>query len=347
MKKLQHPCDVTEAKGTLEEVGDFLGLKTIWDDGTTGNNIIIAICDTGVNRTSVPKFSDGWSPNASFPPGTDSASHGTMCAHDASFVCPDAEIYDIGVLKGTQGVAATLSDALMGYDWLISRSKSTNKFFIASNSWGIYQESWAPDYARDSNHPFTRKVKEAIKNGILVCFAAGNCGPICPSRRCESDIGSGRSIWGANGLAEVFTIGGANLREEWIGYSSIGPASLSDKKPDFCSLSHFKGFYEVDTGTSAATPIAAAVIALLKDRWTDLDTSSIKEAIFATCHPLCSDNWDYYSGAGLLDAKATYLKLKNGGDDNKKVKELCESLAEVHETLEKAMQIIENAQKNC
>jgi hypothetical protein len=298
----------------------------------------------------VSAFSDGWSPNPSFPPGTDADAnnmHGSMCAHDASFICPEAEIFDVGVLKGKQGVASTLSDALMAYDWLISRCKSIDKYCVASNSWGIYQESWAPDYAKDSNHPFTRKIKEACKSGILVCFAAGNCGPICPSRRCDRDIGSNRSIWGANGLAEVFTIGGANLREEWIGYSSIGPAALSDRKPDFCSLSHFKGFHEIDTGTSAATPIAAAVIALLKDRWTDLNTNSLKEAISATCRSLCSENWDYYSGYGLLDAKAAYLKLKAQGNGNQKVTELCDSLTEIHETLSQVIKIVENAQKKC
>ena len=74
---------------------------------------------------------------------------------------------------------------------------------MLTNSWGMFQESWAPDYVKNPNHPFTRKVLEAIDEGILVLFAAGNCGATCPDGRCGPDNGPGRSIWGANGHERV------------------------------------------------------------------------------------------------------------------------------------------------
>jgi serine protease AprX len=234
----------------------------------------------------------------------------------------------------------------MGFQWAIDRHSSGNQPLILSNSWGIYQESWAPDYARNVNHPFTRKVKEAVKQGIIVLFAAGNCGPICPSMRCGGDIGTQRSIWGANGLAEVLTVGAANIREEWICYSSVGPAALDEKKPDFCSISQFKGFHEVDTGTSTATPVAAAVVALLKGRWPNLGSEELKSAIADTCRPLCSDGWDFYSGAGILNAEAAYAKLK-GVPGGVNVKELCEALAQAKQKLAEGMEIIEYALQKC
>jgi hypothetical protein len=41
---------------------------------------------------------------------------------------------------------------------------------VLSNSWGIFQKSWDPDYACNPNHPFTRKVVEALDEGILRPF---------------------------------------------------------------------------------------------------------------------------------------------------------------------------------
>ena len=58
------------------------------------------------------------------------------------------------------------------------------------------------------------------------------------------------------GLPQVITVGAANLREEWVGYSSEGPAVTDKHKPDFCSITHFKGFTPCDNGTSAACPVA-------------------------------------------------------------------------------------------
>jgi len=57
---------------------------------------------------------------------------------------------------------------------------------VLSNSWGIYQQALSPDYATNPDHPFTRKVLDAINEGILVLFAAGNCGEACRAIQCGS-----------------------------------------------------------------------------------------------------------------------------------------------------------------
>ena len=95
------------------------------------------------------------------------------------------------------------------------------------------------------NHPFTRKVVEAIQEGIFVLFAAGNCGATCPDGRCASDTGPGRSIWGANGHPDVITVGAVNRNEQFVGYGSQGPAALDANKPNFCSITHFTGISRV------------------------------------------------------------------------------------------------------
>jgi subtilisin family serine protease len=342
-----YDCDHTTAKGDLEEVVRYLGVDYIWKDGCKGKNITIAICDTGVNKEKVAAYSDGWSPSPIYMPGADSDTgheHGTMCAFDASYICPDAKIYDIGVLKGSGGIEGALSDAISGFQWAIDRFKRDRTPQVMSNSWGIYQESWAPDYAKDVNHPFTRKVKEAIKLGIIVAFAAGNCGPICPSTRCGVDIGSGRSIWGANSLTEVVTFGAANIRGEWIGYSSCGPGALEAKKPDLCSISHFKGYHNCDNGTSAATPVGAAIIALLKSHKINLSPADVRDVLQKTCRDCCSSGWDVQSGSGIINAKAAYLSIKEPGIVD--LEKLCAELKTAKNKVQECAEILDTIIKD-
>ena len=311
-----YDCNPNAAKGDLKEVAHYLGADWIWEEGYRGKGIVIGICDTGVRKKDMPAFIGGWSPPGGSPPGDNNAHyHGTMCAVDAVGVCPDAKILDIGVLKSQAGIAGLLSDAIAAYQWALSRYHTDGTPQVLSNSWGIYQKSWAPDYACDPNHPFTRKVLEVIDAGILVCFAAGNCGEVCPSSRCGSDTGPGKSIWGANGHPKVITVGAANIKNEWIGYTSQGPACvLQAKKPDVCAPSHFKGYTSCDNGTSAACPVLAGVLGLLRNAMQTLQGRILEQdlamrVLQKTARDICSQGWDPHSGHGIIQAKAAYQML--------------------------------------
>ncbi|WP_232229162.1 S8 family serine peptidase [Paenibacillus zanthoxyli] len=77
----------------------------------------------------------------------------------------------------------------------------------------------------------------------------------------------------------VITIGAVNIEEQIVGYSSQGPAALDPHKPDFCSITHFTGYHQSDTGTSAAKPIAAGTIPLLKQEKLSFQQEDIKTLI--------------------------------------------------------------------
>src|SRR6185503_10959744 len=149
--------------------------------------------------------------------------------------------------------------------------------------------------------------------GIIVLFAAGNCGASCPDGRCGPDNGPGRSIWGANGHPRVITVGAVNQNDRLVGYSSQGPAALDPNKPDFCSVTHFAGYFPrvnpahaSDGGTSAATPIAAGVIALFKQCKPTLTHDEAKNALKGTARDIGPTGWDQHSGSGIINAKAAY-----------------------------------------
>jgi subtilisin family serine protease len=307
-------CASGTAKGTIADVATYLKVDQIWAAGYRGEGIVVGVVDGGITaegrpviagQTSrrIPRVIGGW-PTADW--GTQASAwdeHGNMCSTDVLGMAPQAQIYDIRIsASGT--ISATISAALAGFQWAINQHRVDGTPHILSNSWGIFQEAWDNVYARDPNHPFTRKVVEAINEGILVLFAAGNCGGTCPDSRCGSDSGPDRSIWGANGHPLVMTVGAVNKNEQFVGYSSQGPAALDPQKPDFCSITHFKGYFGSDSGTSAATPIAAGVVALLKQAKPAMTQTQAKNALRSTAKDIGATGWDQHSGAGIIRAKA-------------------------------------------
>ena len=203
----------------------------------------------GESGATIPRVIGGW-PTASW--GTTAAAwgdHGHMCATDVLGMAPNSQIYDLRISDGS-----AVSDALQAFQWAINQHQANGTPQVLTNSWGMFQKAWDPDYCTNPNHPFTRKVVEAINEGILVLFAAGNCGGTCPDGRCATDTGPGKSIWGANSHPRVITVGAVNKNEQFVGYSSQGPGALDANKPDFCSITHFTGYFTSDSGTSAASP---------------------------------------------------------------------------------------------
>lgn len=312
-------CDPGTPKGTIADVARYLGADRIWAAGFRGTGIVVGVVDSGITAQGRPvktgetsrrisRVIGGW-PTADW--GTESSKwgdHGNMCATDVLGMAPDAQLYDLRV-AGDGGSPGTISRALQAFNWAISQHRLNGTPQVLTNSWGIFQESWDNTYARNPNHPFTRKVVEAIGEGILVLFAAGNCGDTCPDNRCGSDVGSGRSIWGANGHPLVMTVGAVNRLEQFIGYSSRGPAALDPNKPDFCSVSHFTGYFTSDSGTSAATPILAGVVALLKQARPASTQDGLKNVLRATAKDIGPAGFDVHSGAGIVQGFAAFQRL--------------------------------------
>ena len=323
------PCDCDHgtaacSKGSMAQVAQYLGVDHIWANGHKGQGIVVACVDGGITAQGrpisgsdtghpswpnklIPRVIGGWPTTSWGTTGVSWGWHGNMVATDVLGMAPEAQIYDIRIASGS--MAGTMAAALAGYQWAINQYKANGTPQIMSNSWGIYQKSWDPNYADNPNHPFTRKMVEAVNEGIIVLFAAGNCGDGCPSSRCGNDTGPSKSIWGANGHPVTITVGAANIRNQLVGYSSQGPSSMDNHKPDFCSISHFTGFFNCDTGTSAACPIAAGVVALLKQCNGNLTQASAKAVLKATAKNIGPGGWDQHSGSGIIQAKAAYDRI--------------------------------------
>jgi len=288
-------CINSPAVGNAARVASALCVSKLKAASMTGTGVLLAIVDTGINlpylrslgltpnfnssRSWVPQVAPGMPP---LVPGNLPVDHGTMCAFDALIAAPDSTLIDIAVLlsrrPGRTVMEGLLSDAVLAYSFLqriLTGPRRPGDFhsMVVSNSWGMFQRQWdfpvghPGNYSDNPNHPFNRIVGRLAQAGADILFAAGNCGHECPDSRCGTEIDQG--IYGANSHADVLSVAGVDLNKNRVGYSTRGPGRLTNQKPDIASFTHFRGsgVYRVDGGTSAATPVAAGVVAAVRSRF--------------------------------------------------------------------------------
>jgi hypothetical protein len=277
-------------------------------------------------------------------PGTASrASHGMMMARNILDVAPEAKLFDVPLIPpqiSRPHVFASTAHAT--YQAVLDEINQRRKgdpggAWIFVNAWAIFDRSdEAPkgNYTRNEHekfmplrtggtvrvvgHPLNKLMSTAASQRIDVIFGAGNCGEFTISGRCgPNDRGEGRSIWGANAHPEVLTVGAVSANAEWLGYSSQGPAPWGGaQKPDICAPSHFSEDHDpsvVNSGTSAATGLAAGIIAAVRGNpeWSPdkLSPAALKAKINAAARGP-NGTWNSRMGNGMLDARTILNELK-------------------------------------
>ena len=299
--------------GDERDVFVKLGGRTLKKIGLTGRRVRVAVVDTGIDGRIVP-VSGGWSPVPNYVPGSALTGHGTMVAWDVKITAPDARILDYALLQSTgETWTAFLSDAILAFANLMDFIQREPGSLVVNNSWGMFDRSEdAPigspeNYSSNPDHPFNQIVGTLVSTGADVLFAAGNCGKECPDSRCGTqDVGPGSSIHGANSHPDVLTVAAVTVTDRRLGYSSQGPGGLTRRKPDIAAFSHFRGsgVYPVDGGTSAASPVAAGVVAALRQRYSPekLSPAGLKGLLQRTCRDIQGDGWDFDLGYGVIHA---------------------------------------------
>lgn len=323
-------CPGSSALGAETNVARLVGVPQLAARQMNGSGVLVAIVDTGINmaylraRGKNPNFdaSRSWVPRAGLTPGSLPVGHGTMCAYDVTIAAPRCTLLDIALLlsnrSGGSVMDGLLSDAVLAYNHLLRvqtapRRPGESRSLIVNNSWGMFHESWdfppghPGRYADNSNHPFNRIVGTLERYGADILFAAGNCGRTCPDGRCRGVTNGG--ITGANSHSQVLTVGGVDVTKTLVGYSTSGPGRLYRYKPDITCYTHFRGsgVYAADGGTSAATPVAAGVVAAFRTRFgynpADARTSpaSIRNIVRRTVEDRGAVGFDFDYGWGIIN----------------------------------------------
>ncbi len=339
-------CGSTPALGNTAAVVSQLNVArlTASGRGLDGANVAVAIMDTGINlaflRAKLPAVrldvANSWTPsNGATLPGNYPIDHGTMCAFDTLIAAPNATLLDFPILAssvpGGSTVGRTISTAMLAFsqlftNWAVAFAPGgVSKFagLVINNSWGIYHPSWdfplghRGRYIDNPRHPFNVLVAAMAVSGIDMVFAAGNCGPICADIRCQSRTAG--AIMGANAHPDVLTLGGCDINDQIVGYSSQGPsiANMFQQKPDVAAYTHFLGSEAFgaghpDIGTSAACPVAAGCVAALRTKVSFVTTPPTN--LFAQIRAMARAvpgqvGWQADFGHGIIDPDATGMSL--------------------------------------
>ena len=312
---------------SYEDVANSLKTTQLHSIGMDGSNVRVAIVDSGINMpylrskgiTADFDESNSWSPlqEAVLKPGNFPKDHGSMCAFDVSIAAPNCILLDYALFRSqTRGQTPSegfLSDAIRAYSKLLEliSTDEQKRPLVINNSWAMYHPSWdfpvghPGNYSDNPDHPFNIIVESLDDAGADILFAASNCGQECPNDKCEGV--TDRTIYGANSHSSVLCVAGVTTKKERLGYSSKGPGRIDPNKPDICAFSHFKGsgVYPADSGTSAACPVAAGVIAAIRtlNSPADLSPAQLRNILRKSAEDLGQVGFDYSHGYGLINAK--------------------------------------------
>ncbi|HHE46479.1 MAG TPA: hypothetical protein ENL08_02090 [Bacteroidetes bacterium] len=309
----------------------------VWDMGYTGQGVLVAIIDSGVNYNHVDLADHLWDGGEEFPnhgwdfgnndnDPLDDDGHGT---HVAGSICgdgtggtqtgvaPDATLMICKVSLGIgQGDQATVWEA---HDFVLEHGAD-----VTSMSMG-YLDSWSPDRTTWRG---TYEVLDAA--GIVNVVAAGNeRGWYQPPISCRTP-GNVPSPWRhpdeveEGGRGGVISVGATTDQDVYASFSSNGPCEWEDVDPyydypygdghvglirpdiaapgeDIYSTS-INGGYTYMSGTSMATPHIAGVVCLILSKTPELLPVQVDSVMQITALDLGPDGKDNDYGAGRVQA---------------------------------------------
>ena len=282
---------------------DALGVPELWDEGLSGDGVVVAHLDTGVDgkhpalKKAITAFLEvdrlGIPVEGSTKP-FDTEDHGT---HTAGTIAgrPDRQKRNIGVAPGASLVSAivieggqTVARVLAGMDWAVGQQAR-----VLSMSLGF------PGYV-DDFLGVTRKLRE---KGVLPVMAVGNEGP-----------GATRS---PGNYVEALSVGWSN-RDDTVDPDSSSGRFRRRSQPTVPDLvapggdivsAKPGGGHQMMSGTSMATPHIAGLAALLFEAEPDATVAQVERAILRSCQKLPGVP-DTRQGKGIPSAPDALRRLR-------------------------------------
>jgi hypothetical protein len=305
---------------------DLINSDEVNSSGITGSGIRIALLDNGIDTRDtkiagkvIARFDATHSVSGQYDHGTATSSiiaADPMPEAGIGGVAPGASILDVRVCLNTQCRNEWIVDGLR---WAIDNGADVISMSIAGS--GI-------------DAAVTQLINDAVAQGITVVVAAGN-------QACASTFSSGSQTWIRNctqttmprsfpgsisipGLITVGAIGRDLTRNSYSNYGSF--VDVVAPGTDVATLYPW-GPNAYFGGTSAATPMVAGIVALIKQASPNLTPTQIQAVLQATtsspvssipdlwescvrvenlweCSGLSPARWPtrFYTGAGVVDA---------------------------------------------
>lgn len=296
---------ITKLAVTSQElnVKKYLGLNHLKYKQYTGNNVTVAIIDSGIgvhkdiDQSRILAFKDFV--NQKDTPYDDNG-HGTFVAGiiggNGNYVgiAPNVNLVVLKVVNSTGDVDT--SNLYNAIEWVYNNKEKYN-IDIVNISIG------SPITLPIEKDPLCIAVKKLKSKGIIIACSAGNYGP------------SEATITSPGMSPDVITVGYLNnkntykYKDDTVAYmSGRGNSKNIIQKPDIITLGvdilslSYKNGYKHDSGSSFATAIVSGVAAILTEKYKNKPSSFIEEIIKGNTYKL--ENVDNYSqGNGELKFK--------------------------------------------
>jgi len=292
----------------------------MWSSGFTGQGVVVANLDSGVDVNHVDLTSNyrgggnSWfDPYGEHATPYDAGGHGTGTM--AVMVGGSAGGSAIGMAPGAQWIAAKVfndagsssSSAIhSAMQWVLDpdgNPATDDAPDVVNNSWTLSIPGCYTDFQAD--------LQAVRASGIVPVFSAGNAGP------------GGNSSRSPGNLPEALSVGATDNNGAIAWFSSRGPSACAGDAqfPDLVApgvavrTSDLFGLYQVTDGTSFSAPTVAGALALLLSAHPSLTPTHQEAALLESAVDLGNAGPDTTYGWGRLDVAAAHAWLEAGGAD--------------------------------
>lgn len=267
---------------------DMIGTFDAWEEGYTGENIRVAVLDTGFYNHEEITYAGGYSIfGEDYTEGPDSwdndhDGHGThvssiIGAHQytrAQGVAPGVDLFGVKIYHSAEGNRTNASSLMEGLQWAIE-----NDMDIISISSGY------PSHSED----IYEMIQQASRNGIMIVAASGNM----TENKTEIDFPAA--------YEEVIAVSSVDQNQHHVEDSMIAEQNeLAAPGRSILGLNNQPGDYTTMSGTSQATPHVAGIAALLMQKYPNETAGQIRARMIQKARDLGQDGRDELYGYGLV-----------------------------------------------
>ncbi|MBT2624931.1 S8 family serine peptidase [Bacillus sp. ISL-32] len=258
-------------------------VKQAWKDGLTGKNVKIAVIDSGISPHDDLSLAGGYSTVSYTSSYKDDNGHGTHVAgiigakhngYGIDGIAPEAQIYAVKALD--QNGSGDLQGLLKGIDWSIA-----NGMDIVNMSLGTSSDSQILHDAMD----------RAYKQGVLLVAASGNEGNHQPVNYPAA-------------YSSVIAVSATDQNNQLASFSTTGNEIEFSAPGTEITSTYLNLYYATGSGTSQATPHAAAMFAILKQRYPSDTNAQLRTQMQKNIEDLGETGRDQQFGYGLIQYQA-------------------------------------------
>lgn len=291
----------------------------LWSQGYTGQGIVIASMDTGVDpehQDISGKWRGGTNSWLDLQGGNttpyDGNGHGTQTM--GIMVGGDLGGSAIGMAPDAQWIAVrifdshgqtTMSIIHQGFQWLLDpdgKPGTDDAPDVVNNSWGFETN------AGECITEFQPDIETLKLMGIGVVFSGGNRGPYLSSSVSPANNPGSFSVGAVDNTLAVtyFSSRGPSACDGYTTYPELVAPGAGVRTADLTYGGSYPDSYMTVDGTSFATPHVAGAMALLLSAAPTSSLDEIETALVQSAVDLGDFGPDYEYGNGLLDVAAAY-----------------------------------------